>query len=162
MHNLSQGSDNMSRRVTRSQSRSARETSLSADAGTVISSTAGSNSKTGSPAESAKKEERATEDGLTWAPTPRQYDFTIEAKDGVMVCCHKDILKENSTFFKDSLKKSSKRFKVCYDAQTVKAFLDYFYNNNEPAATPELWQMSLKLGADDLTSDLAQHFSKVV
>jgi len=149
--------------VTRSQTRSAGETSLSADAGTDIPSTAGSNSKTGGPSpksESAKKEERATEDGLTWAPTPRQYDFTIEAKDGVMVCCHKDILKENCTFFKDSLKKSSKRFKVCYNAQTVKAFLDYFYNNNEPAATPELWQMSLKLGPDDLVSDLAKRFLK--
>jgi len=119
--------------VTRSQTRSARE---------------------------AKKEERATEEGLKWAPTPSQFDFTIEAKEGEMVRCHKKILKEKCTFFKDSLKKSSKRFKVCYDVRAVKALLDYFYNNNTPAATPELWQMSLELGADDLTSDLAQRFSK--
>ena len=118
--------------VTRSQTRSARE---------------------------AKKEERATEEGLKWAPTPSQFDFTIEAKEGEMVRCHKKILKENSSFFKKSLKKSSK-VKVCYDVQEVKAFLDYFYNNNKPAATQELWQMSLELGADDLTSDLAQRFSK--
>ena len=162
MHNQSQGSDNMSRRVTRSQSRFARETSLSVDAGKAVSSTAGSNSKTGSPslrAESANKEERATDDGLTWAPTPGQFDFTIEAKEGTMVRCHKEILKEKSTFFKDSLKKSSKRCKVRFGAETVKAFLDHLYNNNKPAATSELWQMSLELGADDLTSDLAQSFS---
>ena len=82
-------------------------------------------------ARDAKKEERATEEGLKWAPTPSQFDFTIEAKEGEMVRCHKKILKEKCTFFKDSLKKSSKRFKVCFDVQVVKTFLDYLYNNNK-------------------------------
>ena len=60
--------------VTRSQTRSARE---------------------------AKKEERATEEGLKWAPTPSQFDFTFEAEDSVMVRCQKEILRENSTFSRD-------------------------------------------------------------
>ena len=163
MHNPSQGSV-MSPPVTRSQTKRApRETSLSA--GTDTASTSGSNSKKGSPspkAKSAKKEDQATADGLKWAPT-RPFDFTIMAKEDVIVKCHKDILRENSTFFNSHFKKPSNRYQtsVRYDATTVKTFLEYCYNNNLSAATPELLQMSLEFGNDNLTSDLIKGLNDV-
>jgi len=109
-----------------------------------------------------READQATQDGLKWAPNTRQFDFTLEAKEGFKIQCHKSLLKDNSPYFKDYFRKPSNTslMFVPYHPQTVKAFVDYLYNNNLSVATPELWTMGLEFGVKSLISDLIQCFTK--